>query len=333
MSEVDSPPETPAADANTAPAPRHRPKWRLVLAALLVVVLVAILALTRHPRFATLMPQQEDAEISRWQQLEGRIAALEAEVAAIPATPAPPVSGQRDAPQQLTDRVTAMETTAQRLADADAGLSARINALDAHVAAVAGSTTAAGEQARDLLLLALARRFIERGRPLARAETLLEERFGKRDPGAVDALLAWSAAPESRSLLRERLVELARPPATSEAAPAQTGWWQKLRDGLSGLISVRDKAAVGREELERALMAFDEGDIPLAIARLETTSATPRRDAWITAARQFAAALDAVEGLESRILDTVVSAPVVVVPPAKGVPPPVNAPVLVPPAG
>lgn len=331
MSEADSPTEGPAV-TDAAPRPRRRLRWGWLAAALLVFLVVAAVALARHPRFEHVFPQQPDTEALRWQQLEGRIATLEAEVAAIPATPAPPVSGQRDAPQQLADRVVAIETTAQRLADADAGLSARINALDAHVAAVAGSTTAAGEQARDLLLLALARRFVERGRPIARFETLLRERFGKRDPGAVDALLAWSASPQSRSLLRDRLVELARPAEASASATPDAGWWQRLWNGLSGLVSVRDKAAVGREELDRVLAAFDENDIPLAVARLETTPASPRKDVWIAGARQFVAALEAVEGLESQILDTVVNAPVVVVPPAKGVPPPVNAPVVLPPA-
>lgn len=277
-------------------------------------------------------PRSDTQDLAR---LERRIEGLETDVATAlraDANVPPPLSGEPGQIEELTSNLAALEKSTSRLEDADAGLSARIGQLSTDFTALANNNSATNRQARDLLLLVVARRFVETGRPLGWVGEALTRQFATRHQSALDSLNAWSAAPQSRVLLMRRLMELTAPSASAPAADDQGSWWDRLSARLSNLVTIRPKASVEEAPASLATAALESGDIALAITHMEATPPSPPRNVWLADARRHAAALAALDTLEERVMDSVSDTP----PPSEpvvilNVPPPINSPEAMPP--
>jgi hypothetical protein len=79
----------------------------------------------------------------------------------------------------------------------DANILARLDALAAEVARTSSAAAETDSRTRDLFLLSVARRMLDAVRPLTPIDGAIEGRFRAKDPAAVDALAAWSAASDS----------------------------------------------------------------------------------------------------------------------------------------
>jgi len=266
-----------------------------------------------QPPPPTVVPHDPLAE-QRLAALEARIAQLDSNApAATPAANGPAASGPDPAA-----RLETLEAAVERLAQTDSGLSARLDQLSGQVAAIADGTLRANDQARDLLLIAVVRRFLDLGRPLGPLLPQMEARFAARDSGAVAALAAWSRAPQSARLLAQRLVQLRTGPVEPQAAPGE-GWWHRLWAQTSRLVLVRPASAVQERPAELAREALAAGDVPLAVSLLQAAPRTPALDRWLADAGRLAAATSAVDRLEGRVFDAA-AAPAAPEPPVNAAP-------------
>lgn len=247
----------------------------------------------------------DPADTAAIEALEARIAGLEAQLAATPGLP--PLNsptGPASAASPVEARIAALEAEAAALRAAAAGTQARLEELAAQLATATGAATRSDRTMLDLLLLAVGRRHVEQGRPLGRLNDVFKARFRDVDGAAVDAIAAWSAAPQTRALLSARLDALSLTPSAAEP-PAEAGFWARLRERLSGLVLVRDRArddGADPAALAAARDALEAGDLPLAIARVERLPPGPGRDAWLADAALLADAERGLDRLETQIL-------------------------------
>lgn len=240
-------------------------------------------------------PPAADPEVAA---LRARVAELEAVLRQpAPVAPAPAPA----AAQPVAVGVSPAEIG--RIADAQAALERRLDALVADLDAAGATGGAAAQaiaQARDFALLAAVRRSLDAGRPLGRIEPLLVRAFETRDAPAVAALVAWSRAPVSVALLAERLRDVGRAPA---GAPADPGFWSGLWQRLSGLVEVRQESGLDPDLRARAARALARGDVATALAAIESVRPVPGRDPWVADARRLLAARDALERLDLMLLE------------------------------
>lgn len=304
--------------AEAAPTPRRRARWPWIVLLLLIAGLVLGLAALLDPATRARLagaaeppraaaPQPADPDVSA-AELQARIAALEAALAAEPAgLPQPPVNSPVPPPsadtQPLEARIAALEAQAAALRAAEAATATRLDQLANGLAIASGAAAEADRQMLDLLLLAVVRRHVEQGRPLGRLADVFAARFRGADAAAVDAIMAWGSAPQTRALLIARLDALALPERPRrDTQPA--GFWAGLRQRLSSLITVRDgeaDAATDPARFAAAREALEAGDIALAIARVEQLSPGPGREAWLADAALLLAAERGLERLETTL--------------------------------
>lgn len=331
----DEPENTPVeGEAETGKARRRSMAIPWILTVALAAFALGLLAnpwfeanIRRHlPQPLRDTPSQQDH--SRIAALESRMEMLEADLAVqpLPANAQPPVSGTPGEIEARITRIEALEAFMSRAEDADAGLSARIHQLSGELQTLASNSSVANRQARELLLLATARRFIETGRPLGWVGDAIGREFSGADESVMAALNAWSDSPQSIRLLQRHLSELTAPPAPAQVPDGN--WWERLVARLTTMVTVRRDAIVEEKPAALAQAALEGGDVALAITQVESVPPSPERDAWLAAARRLEGARAALETLESRVLETVASTQPPPPPPAaaEDVPPPVNAP-------
>jgi hypothetical protein len=234
--------------------------------------------------------------------LAERVARLEAERGGPQAAAAVPqdVAGIGVRLQAVESRAIAAETN-------DANLLAMLDALAAELSRTRNAVAQTDSRTRDLFLLSVARRMVEVGRPLTPIEDVIDARFRADDGAAVEALSAWSAAPQTRETLQSRLETLAQTPATDEAA----SWWDRLKRRLSGLVTVRGEAPEGPDSealMAQARDAMAAGDLGLAISALGDGDWPPAVAQWVQDARTLQAAEHALDRLETSALESGVAA-------------------------
>jgi hypothetical protein len=221
------------------------------------------------------------------------MAALEARVARLEAAPRPATEAE-------AARIATIETHAAALGANDAALAERVDRIGRAVAAASGTAVEGERQMRDLLLVSIARRQVEAGRPLGPLVDLLRRRFGDRDAAAVEAIARWSAAPTTPVSLAARLDRLAEP----MPAARTEGWWTRTLAAFRGMVAIRRPGEPVQEQfLADARGAIAAGDPLLAAARLEAMPPTPERAEWIADARGLAAARAALDRLEMMLLE------------------------------
>jgi hypothetical protein len=236
-------------------------------------------------------------------ELADRIAALEAELAEARATPPPPAPRPSPADSgPLLQRLEALEAETRRLSDADAALQSRIEGLAGDMASAGittGAVAAATAEARTLFAVLAARRFVDRGRPLGAFEPLLVQQFETREPSAVTALTAWSRAPVSRGLLAETLARIGTAGAETALSVEAPGFWKRLWQSLSGVVSVERTDRFDSTQTERAAELLAGGDLAGAIALVSgLPEELPGRGAWLEDARRLQAAEEGLDRLE-----------------------------------
>lgn len=307
-----------AATAN-ARQKRARPLWPPIWPwAIAGLLLAFVLGLLGSPRFerelrgqlpAPLQSERATPADPRVAELVARVDRLEEMAGRQGAALQPPVDEAG-----LGARLQSVETRAIAAEANDQNLAARLDALAAEVARTNMAVVETDMRTRDLFLLAVARRMLDAGRPLTPIERTLENRFRKVDGAALDALAAWTSAPQTKRTLQDRLKAVEQLP---EAADLRS-WWDRLTSRLAGLVTVRDHAAQSAADpdvlLAQALAAMEAGDTNLAIAALGVGDGDgeavwpPAVRQWVIDARTLVAAEDALARLETNALESGVGA-------------------------
>jgi hypothetical protein len=195
------------------------------------------------------------------QKLDQRLAALEAK----PAT----------APAELGD----LRQQIEKLAGAANALSGRLDAIEKTVRAQA---SADATDTGLLLVLLQMRDAVAAGRPFtAEYDAFAALSHERNDIAAAAAPLAGVAAQgvAGREVLRERLDALAGDITSAKPAPATADWpgqaWARLRS----LVTIRRVGGAGQSTAEAAVgaaqRALAQGDIAIAIAKLESLTGAP----------------------------------------------------------
>jgi hypothetical protein len=305
---------------------RARPFWPWIIAGLLLAFVLGLLGspLFERELRGQLPPQLQSESAApadpRVGELVARVDRLEGMAGRGVAAPPLPVDGAG-----LGARLQSVETRAIAAETNDLNLAARLDALAAEVARTNTAVVETDLRTRDLFLLAVARRMLEAGRPLTPIERALENRFREADGAAVDALAAWTAAPQTQRTLKDRLKALQEMP---EAADTRS-WWDRLTARLAGLVTVRGQTAETVADMDallaRARAAMEAGDTNLAVAALDQGDGQgdlpPAVRQWLADARILVAAEDALGRLETNALESGVGSLQAPAPLAAGQPP------------
>lgn len=166
--------------------------------------------------------------------------------------------------------------------------------------------SAAGNAARaeGLLVAFAARRAIDRGAALGYVEAQLRERFGASQPRAVATVIAASRQPVTLDALRLGLEEVA--PTLSTGNPDE-GWWPAFQRQLSGLFVVRraGTASIAPDDrLKRARRMLESGNVEAALAEVARLPGREQAQNWITAARRYIQAHQALDVIEATAILT-----------------------------
>lgn len=271
---VATPVVTPGFAAPAAPPPRAIP-WLLILIAFGIGVAAMALAVHYYDRWTT--PAQ-------------------------PAAAAGPAAPGATAPNTVTPAPAPPGTTIDALSARENELGGRLAVLESRTAAVdEDARAAAGNAGRaEALLIAFsARRMLDRGQPLGYLEDQLRGRFGARQPAAVGAILQAGRAPVTLEDLRAGLDGVA--PLLSTGA-ANDGWLASFRREMGSLIVIRHAGTpsmLSNDRLARAHRALDAGQVEAALAEVAHMPGAASADAWITAARRYVGARQALDLLET----------------------------------
>ena len=207
--------------------------------------------------------------------------------------------------------MSALESASSERMKADTDLSAQMQALSADLQRLTDQALAGDERMRDMFLLAVMRRMVVAGRPLTPMEEMMALRFRERDSVAVDALVDWSREPQTRRTLAGRLPELGRVAAQAEAQTAGS-WWEKLKAGLSSMVTVRqpagERAPGSTEAVGAAATALRNDDLELAISEMASGPQNPATRQWIRDAQLLLAAELALDRLDSLALAAAIPA-------------------------
>lgn len=267
--------------------PRDRAARTRGLRVGVVSVLVAV-AFLIGLALAVVLPRRQNAQV---------------DLAAVPALiqPAAPATGVTQpsaplAPQSVADPAA--------LAARETALAGQIAALEARQASLAASADAAGGEAaraEALLVVAAARRALDRGVGLGALDVTLTGRLGAADPQAVATVRDAGRQPVTLEDLREGLAVLG-PVLTSGA---NRGWIESLRQGLRTLIVIRRAGTASplpADRLQRARRLLDRGAVEAARAEVAQLPGAAQAGAWFAAARRYVVARQALDALEAAAL-------------------------------
>ncbi|MEL6486987.1 MAG: hypothetical protein AAFQ13_07580 [Pseudomonadota bacterium] len=218
--------------------------------------------------------------------------------AAISPTPTPLVEAleEADTPEEAVEAVT-------RVAEQQGGLDQRLAAAEQRLTRLdIQAQSAAGNAARaEALLIAFAtRRLIERGDELGYLADQLRLRFGDERPNAVNTIISFSRSdpPIRLDTLLARLDGLG--PQLQERSEGPS--WDAFTRELGELFVIRRESTPSSQperRLERARFALEQGRYRSAIEEVRGMPGAERAEAWIADAERFAAAMDALENIET----------------------------------
>lgn len=195
-----------------------------------------------------------------------------------------------------------------------AAIAAQLATLEARAAVIDRDSHAAANnaaRAEALLIAFSARRAIDRGLALGSIEPQLRQRFEVSQPRAVNAIIAASRTPVTLEDLRVALE--ARGPDLATGVSTD-GWWTSLRRELSSLVVIRHEGTPSpraADRLARVRRLLDAGQVEAAVTEFARLPGAPNATAWMTAARRFVAAHEALDTIETAaILGQGLEAPV-----------------------
>ncbi len=199
-----------------------------------------------------------------------------------------------------TDQLAREADRIDRLTGEVASLAARLDADRARDEAAAGQVAAAAARSEAMLVVILARRAVEQGRPLGAIDPVLRRAFDARYPEAVAAVAALGAAPVSMARLELDFAALRSVLGAGTAAPgARQGWWDTLKQSVRAMVT-RDEPGVAAPAAAAAA-ALARGDVRAAANHLRRLPA-PRPagvDRWLANADRLATGSAALAILEA----------------------------------
>lgn len=208
-------------------------------------------------------------------------------------TPAQPLTASGEIPM-MADPVA--------LVTREAALAAQLSVLEARTAKVTGDATAAGTQAtraESLLVAFAARRAIDRGQPLGYLEEQLRARFAAAQPRAVAAAIEAGRQPVTLEDLRQGLDAIA--PDISSGS-TDDDWGDVIRRELGKLVVLRragTPSPLPADRLERARRLLAAGQVEAARAEVARLPGADQATNWMSAARRYVLARQALDGLET----------------------------------
>lgn len=225
----------------------------------------------------------------------------QAPVAAAPARPLPS-SSQPPSVARPTD--PAGEEEPERIV-IDPEIGRRVAALEARIGQVGTEARAAvgnADRAEGLLVAFAARRALDRGVPLGFLEALLRERFGQSQPRAVGMIITAARTPVTLQELQGELDQLG--PHLTGSGPQQS-WWGAFKSELGGLITVRREGTpsqIPAERLARATRWLEAGEVAPALAEVLRMPGRDHAEGWVTKARRYVIARQALDTIETAAL-------------------------------
>jgi len=204
-------------------------------------------------------------------------------------------------PTTAANRAAQATEAVERVAEQQGGLDQRLAAAEQRLARLdLQAQAAAGNAARaEGLLIAFAtRRAVERGAELGYLADQLRLRFGDSWPNAVRTIITFSRDPITLDVLQARLDGLG--PQLREREGINS--WTDLRRELGELFVIRRESTPSPQperRLTRAKRFLESGRINSAIGEVRNMPGAAKAEAWIADAERYAAAMDALETIET----------------------------------
>lgn len=217
------------------------------------------------------------------------------------ATPEPSPTAISSQAAEATQAAEVAAEAVERVAEQQGGLDQRLAAAEQRLARLdLQAQAAAGNAARaEGLLIAFAtRRAIERGAELGYLADQLRLRFGDSWPNAVRTIITFSRDPITLDVLLARLDGLG--PQLRERDGMTS--WADFRRELGELFVIRRESTPSPQperRLERARQFLQSGRVSAAIAEVQNMPGAENAEAWIADAERYAAAMDALETIET----------------------------------
>lgn len=264
--------------SSTAPVEQQRPRRIGLWAA---VVLVAFII---------------GATLASWALYSGALSRFAPQPPA-----APPAAVDYTPPQTLGATGAPPPIDPAVLLSQEAALAGRLTALEARAAAVATDAAAAGAQAaraEALMVAFAARRAIDAGTGLGYLEEQLRTRFAAAQPRAVAVVIATAREPVTVEDLRQGLDAI----APNLQAGEQADWWTNARREIANLVVLRREGTPTTapiDRLERARRLLADGRVEQARAEVSRLPGAAQAGGWMTAARRYALAHQALGVIET----------------------------------
>ncbi len=211
-----------------------------------------------------------------------------------PAPPPAPAPAAALAPAGPTQRLVIDPETTRR-----------VSRLEQRLAEIAEQSNAAvgnADRAEGLLVAFAARRALDRGVGLGYIEGLLNQRFGQTQRPAVATIITASRQPVTLAQLLAGLQEAG--PDLVGGGPDQD-WWTALKRELGGLVIIRRSGTpspLPSERLQRARQQLSAGQVDVALLEVLRMPGRELASDWVTEARRYVAARNALDMIETAAL-------------------------------
>ena len=209
-------------------------------------------------------------------------------------TPVVIVPGNASAPAPAID-LEALTIRENDLATKLADLEARTNNVGAEARFASGYAT----RAEGLMIAFAARRQIDRGLALGYLEDQLRTRFGATQPQAVGTIVQAASEPVTIEDLRMGLDSIGPELATGAATD---GWLTSFRRELGNLIVLHradTPSPLPADRLTRARRMLQMGQVEAALAEVARMPGAAEGARWISAARRYIGARQALDTIET----------------------------------
>ena len=190
------------------------------------------------------------------------------------------------------------------LATREATLAAQLTALETRTAAITTDAAAAGAQAtraEGLMVAFAVRRALDRGVGLGYLEEQLRLRFGQAQPRATTLLIQASHQPVTLEDLRQGLDTIAPDITTSTG----DNWLDTVQHQIDSLIVLRKAGTpspMPTDRLARARRLLEAGQVEAARAEVARLPGAAQAGNWMSAARRYVVARQALDVIENTAL-------------------------------
>ncbi|WP_199857167.1 hypothetical protein, partial [Sphingomonas sp. EC-HK361] len=261
--------------------PPRGPRLRSILIIVALAFLIGLIAMAIAMR----------GPLGRWMMPATVTQTTQAQTTAQPATP------------QLPARAVQPAVDTNLLVTREAQLSAQIATLEARAAIITNDANAASGnagRAEATLVTVAARRALDRGTPLGYIEDQLRSRFGATQPRATLMVIQAGRQPVTLQDLRDGLDAIGQ-----QLVSGDSGFIGDLGRTLRNLVVLHKEGTpspLPADRLARARRLIDAGHTEAALAEVSRMPGAARAGNWMTAARRYIAARQALDTLEGTAL-------------------------------